>query len=119
MPKSNDALELEAHKQVLRFCHTLKWVHPDIHHIFTRGGCYQFYKILKIFFPQAECYYDGSHVFTKINQRYYDIDGENGFLLSTEEKLSPYPDKSEDAIKAEGWHKDSFWKHNNKPTQTT
>lgn len=44
--------------------------------VYTEGSCYQFYKILKIAFPQAEAYYNSDHVITKIGNRFYDITGE-------------------------------------------
>ncbi len=44
--------------------------------IYTRGSCYQFYKILKVVFPNAVAYYDSNHVITRICNKYYDITGE-------------------------------------------
>jgi hypothetical protein len=44
--------------------------------VYTYGNCYQFYEILKTIYPEAEAYYDGSHVWTKIGDKYYDITGE-------------------------------------------
>ena len=44
--------------------------------VYTMGNCYQFYEILKVAFPEAEPYWDGSHVWTKIGDRFYDIKGE-------------------------------------------
>lgn len=38
-------------------------------------NCFGVYRILKSVFPDAEPFYDGSHVYTKINGVYYDIDG--------------------------------------------
>lgn len=43
--------------------------------IFTMGNCYQFYEILKSIFPSAIAYYDGNHIWTKIEDNYYDIRG--------------------------------------------
>ena len=40
-----------------------------------KGGCYKFYLILKEVFPDAVGYYNGDHVITKINGKFYDIDG--------------------------------------------
>jgi hypothetical protein len=45
--------------------------------IYTTGNCYQFYEILKNVFPDSVAYYDGNHVWTKIDNRFYDITGEN------------------------------------------
>lgn len=44
--------------------------------VYTMGNCYQFYEILKVAFPEAEPYWDGNHVWTKIGDRFYDIKGE-------------------------------------------
>ncbi|HPJ65958.1 MAG TPA: hypothetical protein PK243_10585 [Flexilinea sp.] len=43
--------------------------------IYTRGGCFKFFKILQSKFPEAEAFYDGDHVITKIDGKYYDING--------------------------------------------
>ena len=44
--------------------------------IYTYGNCYQFYEILKFIFTNAEAFYDYNHVWTKIDNKYYDIRGE-------------------------------------------
>lgn len=44
--------------------------------VYQFGNCYQFYEILKTVFPDAEAFYDGNHVWTKIDGKYYDILGE-------------------------------------------
>jgi hypothetical protein len=56
----------------------LRRADPYIQNIFSLGGCYQFYIFLKSIFPDAKPYmhYKKSHVVTKIDERYYDIDGE-------------------------------------------
>lgn len=43
--------------------------------IFTRGGCYRFYLILKDRFPEAEAYEIQGHCVSKIADRYWDITG--------------------------------------------
>jgi hypothetical protein len=43
--------------------------------VYRFGNCYQFYEILKTIYPTAEAYYDGNHVWTKIDNKYYDIMG--------------------------------------------
>lgn len=48
----------------------------DVIAFYTRGGCYQFYRILLSYFPEAEAYYDQDHVITKIGERFFDITGE-------------------------------------------
>lgn len=53
--------------------------------VYTQGSCYHLYLILKEVFPEALPYYDGDHVITKIDGKYYDITGEvscsSGMLL--------------------------------------
>jgi len=51
--------------------------------VYTMGNCYQFYEILKVVFPEAIAYESGGHVYTKINNKYYDIRGEmtHGYTL--------------------------------------
>ena len=43
--------------------------------VYRFGNCYQFYEILKVVFPEAEAFYDGNHVWTKIDGSYYDVKG--------------------------------------------
>lgn len=44
---------------------------------FKSGGCFQLYRILKQLFPDAQAWYDpiAGHVYTRIDEGYYDIDG--------------------------------------------
>lgn len=50
---------------------------PGAKTVYTRGGCWEFYLILKSVFPDAVPYYDHclGHVYTKIGDHFYDIDG--------------------------------------------
>lgn len=47
----------------------------DAQHRFTNGGCFQLYRILKQLYPNAEAWYSHGHVYTKINEGFYDING--------------------------------------------
>lgn len=58
--------------------------------IYTQGNCYQFYEILKVIFPNAEPYFDGNHVWTKIDNDFYDITGK---IDNNNIKLYPIIDK--------------------------
>lgn len=68
----------------LEFLSLLKDSDRYIQIIYTRGGCYQLYKILKLIYPSAIAYkvkyekYDVGydHIITRIEDRYYDINGE-------------------------------------------
>lgn len=58
--------------------------------VYCEGSCYHFYLILKQVFPAAECWYDQSHVITKIDNKFYDITGEVGECYKAEKfKTAP------------------------------
>lgn len=85
--------------KVLSFLKALKDSDFFVEHIYTCGGCYQLYKVLKTLYPQAvpyRCTYM-AHVITKIDDFFYDIGGEvkvdGDFLRMTEEEKKA----------AEGW----------------
>lgn len=62
--------------QVESFIAAIRESVDNASHIYTHGGCYDFYLILKAKFKSAEAYYDSDHVITKIGSKYYDINGE-------------------------------------------
>lgn len=69
---------------VLEFITTIRASFGSSIAVYTQGNCYQFYEILKVIFPDAEPYENGSHVFTKINGDFYDIKGKvdkNNFFI--------------------------------------
>lgn len=77
---------------ILLFLKTLKQSDFYIEHIFTRGSCYQLYKILKVLYRDAIPYInkiDEDHIVTKIGNNLYDINGivkdENNYKLLDEE----------------------------------
>lgn len=41
------------------------------------GQCYNFFLILRTIFPNASAYYDGNHIYTKIDNKFYDIRGKH------------------------------------------
>lgn len=61
--------------------------------IYTMGNCYQFYEILKTIYPDAEAYESGGHVFTKIENKYYDIKGESKIAYPNTLDFKPIIDK--------------------------
>jgi len=74
-----------------------------IEKIYLNGGCYQFYKFLRVIYPDAEPYFiqTKDHIVTKIGNSYYDITGEvKGQFI---------PLTIHDMAMCEGW---SFWKRN-------
>lgn len=54
--------------------------------VYTRGACFEFFKILKQVFPQAFPFYDHreGHVYTLIDGVFYDINGKKFFSKGTE-----------------------------------
>lgn len=47
----------------------------DAAFVYTNGSCFEFYKILKSIFPQAEAWWNVDHVWTEIDGVWYDITG--------------------------------------------
>ena len=60
---------------IINFITTIRSSFGSSISIYTQGNCYQFYEILKVVFHNAEPYFDGSHVWTKIDENFYDIKG--------------------------------------------
>ena len=60
---------------VLFFIQTIRNSFGGSVEVYTKGSCYQFYKILKQVFPQATAWYNIDHVITEINGKFYDITG--------------------------------------------
>lgn len=63
-------------KKVESFISTIRDSFIGSQQVYTEGSCYHFYLILKQVFPDAIAYYDGDHVITKIDGKFYDITGE-------------------------------------------
>ncbi len=63
-------------KQILKVIKSIRESFGASIAIYRTGNCYQFYEILKTIYIGAEAYYDGNHVWTKIDGRFYDILGE-------------------------------------------
>jgi len=68
-------VDLRKRVSVLDFIEAIRKSREDNEIAYTNGGCYQFYKILKSVFPEAEPYYNSDHVITKIGNNFYDISG--------------------------------------------
>lgn len=45
--------------------------------VYTQGGCYQLFIILRLVFPESKPFYDqvNGHAYTKIDGKLYDING--------------------------------------------
>ena len=79
------------HDLVLRTLEALRGASSLNTYIYLNGGCYKLYELLKIHFPDAVAWYDGveGHIYTEIEGRFYDIEGEHDkkahwYELSTE-----------------------------------
>ena len=64
------------HPEIIRFIETIRETDEKaMVEYYTNGGCYRFFLILG-FLGKATPWYDGNHVITELNGRYYDITGE-------------------------------------------
>lgn len=59
------------------FIDTLRNSFDGCDEVYLSGSCYHLFTILKLVFPRAECYFSisKSHVITKINNQFFDING--------------------------------------------
>lgn len=82
----------------LMFIETLRNSDPYIQTIYTNGGCYAFYKVLKSIYPEAKPYInrEKDHVVTVIDGASYDINGH------TEGQYAPLVDEV-DIARCESW----------------
>jgi hypothetical protein len=62
--------------KILKFISAVRDSFVGSQQVYTNGSCYYFYLILKEVFDEAEAYYDGDHIITKIEDKFYDITGE-------------------------------------------
>ena len=67
---------MDENKQIINIIKSIRESFGASIAVYRMGNCYQFYEILKTIYNDAEAYYDGNHVWTKINDRFYDILGE-------------------------------------------
>ncbi len=65
------------HDRVERFLAILRDTHSSMVPIYTQGGRFHLYRILREIWPQAEAHYcvPEGHVYTRIDERWYDIKG--------------------------------------------
>lgn len=86
-------MRMHPEESIAHFIRLIRGAAPSMmRHIFTEGGCYRFYLILKGRYPKAVAYHTRDyHVITKIAGRYWDITG-------------PLPDDSEYKIMTEKDH---------------
>lgn len=54
----------------------LRTLHVDMESKCLNGRCFDLYTLLKQIWPDAKAWYDGDHVITEIDSRFWDIRGE-------------------------------------------
>ena len=54
----------------------LRNAHEHMRGVFRHGGCYELFRILRTIEPDAEPWFIDEHIYTRIGNRWYDIDGE-------------------------------------------
>lgn len=65
------------HEHIIEIICTIRQSFVGAVTVYTSGSCYQFHKILKTIFPQAEPVQDrGGHIVSQVDGRMYDITGE-------------------------------------------
>lgn len=63
------------HRRILNIIEAIRDSYEPLSKVYTEGGCYMFFKILKSIFPEAELWTDQDHAITKIGKYFYDING--------------------------------------------
>ncbi len=67
--------DLTRQRQILSQIEAIRNSRADNAHYFSNGGCWQFFEILRAFYPEAQPWTDGDHVVTRIDGKLYDIGG--------------------------------------------
>lgn len=78
------------HKSIIQLLVVIRGSFPDATIVYSFGGCYGLYQILKEIYPRAVAYFDDSsedHILTRIEGKYYDIGGEFPFIRSKKSEL--------------------------------
>lgn len=67
------------HKKIIALIKVVRESFHDSYLVYSYGGCYGFFQIIKHIFPEARPYFvdtDEDHILSKIEKRFYDIKGE-------------------------------------------
>lgn len=94
---------MKQHKEILAFIKVIRDSFHDSYIVYSYGGCYGFYQILKYMFPKAKPYFETDkecHIITKIGGKYYDVKGECYDL--TKPKLLTKKDREEWQVSMDG-----------------
>lgn len=80
---------------IINFLKELKYSYHKNEIVYTEGSCFRLYSILKTIFPQAiPCYSDmDGHWITKIDGKYYDINGEINENFAEQKEYKEITDK--------------------------
>lgn len=79
----------------------------EANYVYTNGSCFELYKILKSIFPSAVAWSNHDHVYTEINEIFYDINGRRELGSEGLYKMSDEPRQFE---KAHNWKYRSTWR---------
>jgi len=63
------------HRKILNIIAAIRESHPEMVNIFSFGGCYNLFSILRLIFPEAVAWTNADHVITQIGNKFYDITG--------------------------------------------
>lgn len=87
---------------------TLRTAHPLVPFIFMFGACFELWKLCRIFFPDAEPFYDDveGHAYILFQGRFYDINGEAD-NQETIDRLVPMRKSPKLCKEAFKWHRQS------------
>ena len=66
----------ESADRVARTISALRNSHEHMRGVFRHGGCYEMYRIIRAIEPGARAWHIDGHVYTEVDDRLYDIDGE-------------------------------------------
>ena len=63
--------------QLVRMLDTLRTSHPDIEALYLYGQCYNLFRLIRVWRPDAEPWYDQmeGHIYTRVGAYWYDIRG--------------------------------------------
>ena len=71
------------------FLAALRNSHEHMRDVFRRGGCYELFRILRTIWVKAEPWFIDHHVYTRIDNRWWDIDGRSRPTKAQVKRLRP------------------------------
>lgn len=88
-------------------CGALRRSFKDAEFVYKNGACFELFLILRTIFPKAEPWWDGGHVWTKIDGAFYDIDGR---LAGATDHLKPMFGDRRLLWSACSWSRKATWR---------